>query len=86
MVITHSPDRVIDLFDKVIVLAKDSGRVGRLAFYGSPQEAKDFFGRDSMEKIVLAINRKEEGGEGMADEFIGRYAQMVTEQKGGAVA
>lgn len=86
IVITHSPDRVIDLFDKVIVLAKDSGRVGRLAFYGSPQEAKAFFGRESMEKIVLAINRKEEGGEGRADEFVQRYAQMAAEQKGGAVA
>ena len=65
---------------------KDSGRVGRLAFYGSPQEAKAFFGRESMEKIVLAINRKEEGGEGRADEFVQRYAQMAAEQKGGAVA
>ena len=60
--------------------------MGRLAFYGSPQEAKEFFGRETMEKVVLAINRKEEGGEGMADEFIQRYAQMAAEQKGGAAA
>lgn len=86
MTITHSPDRVIDLFDKVIVLAKDSGRVGRLAFYGSPQEARAFFGRDTMEQIVMAINRKEEGGDGLADEFVQRYAQMAAERKGGAVA
>lgn len=74
IVITHTPDRVIDLFDKVIVLAKDSGRVGRLAFYGSPAEARDFFGRDTMEEIVRSVNRKEEGGEGLADEFIEKYA------------
>lgn len=86
MTITHSPDRVIDLFDKVIVLAKDSGRVGRLAFYGSPQEAREFFGRDTMEQIILAINRKEEGGEGLADEFIQRFAQRNAEQKGGTAA
>ncbi len=86
MTITHSPDRVIDLFDKVIVLAKDSGRVGRLAFYGSPQEAREFFGRDTMEQVILAINRKEEGGEGLADEFIQRFAQRNAEQKGGTAA
>ena len=74
IVITHTPDRVIDLFDKVIVLAKDSGRVGRLAFYGSPAEAREFFGRDTMEEIVRSVNRKEEGGEGLADEFIEKYA------------
>ena len=71
--ITHTPDRVADLFDKIIVLAKDSGRVGRLAFYGSPDEARRFFGKESMEKIVMAVNNKSEGGEGRADEFIGKY-------------
>ena len=77
IVITHTPDRVIDLFDKVIVLAKDSGRVGRLAFYGSPDEAKTFFGRDSMEDIVKCVNRQEEGGEGLADTYIEKYALKV---------
>ncbi len=75
MVITHTPDRVIDLFDKVIILAKDSGRVGRLAFYGSPDEAREFFGRDTMEDIVQCVNRSEEGGEGLADEYIEKYAR-----------
>ena len=74
--ITHTPDRVIDLFDKVIVLARDSGRVGRLAFYGTPQEAREFFGKDTMEGIVMSVNRKEEGGEGMADYYIERYARL----------
>ena len=86
MVITHTPDRVIDLFDKVIVLAKDSGRVGRLAFYGNPEEAKAFFGRDSMEQIVLSVNRKEDGGEGLADQFIERYAELTREREGGEAA
>ncbi len=79
MVITHTPDRVIDLFDKVIVLARDSGRVGRLAFYGSPEEARRFFERDTMEEIVMRVNRKEEGGEGLADEFIRRYSERTAE-------
>ena len=70
LVITHSPDRVIDLFDKVIILGRDSGKVGRLAFYGSPDEAREFFGMDSMEDIVKCVTGKDEGGEGQADEMI----------------
>ena len=76
IVITHTPDRVIDLFDDVIVLAKDSARTGRLAFYGSIQEAREFFGREKMEQIVKSVNRKEEGGDGLADEFVMRYAEV----------
>ena len=85
LVITHTPDRVIDLFDKVIILARDSGRVGRLAFYGSPQEAREFFGKDSMEGIAMSLTRKEDGGEGLADQFIERYAAQAA-AKGGASA
>ncbi|MBR4514438.1 MAG: ABC transporter ATP-binding protein [Lachnospiraceae bacterium] len=76
IVITHSPDRVIDLFDDVIVLAKDSSLTGRLTFFGPIEKAKEFFERDEMEKIVLRINREEEGGEGLADTFIEKYAEV----------
>ncbi|MBQ3404017.1 MAG: ABC transporter ATP-binding protein, partial [Oscillospiraceae bacterium] len=86
IVITHTPDRVIDLFDKVIVLGRDSGRVGRLAFYGSPQEAREFFGKDTMEDVVMTVNRKEEGGDGLADECIERYARLVSAAEGGAAS
>lgn len=77
IVITHTPDRVIDLFDDVIVLAKDSARTGRLAYYGSIKEARRFFGRDKMDQIVKSVNRKEEGGDGLADEFVLKYAKEV---------
>ncbi len=76
IVITHTPDRVVDLFDDVIVLAKDSGRTGRLAYFGPIQEAREFFGKERMEQIVMSINRQEEGGEGRADEFIVKYAEV----------
>ena len=82
IVITHTPDRVIDLFDKVIVLARDEGRVGRLAFYGSPDEARQFFGKDSMEEIVMSINSKDEGGDGLADEYIEKYAKLSISKEG----
>ena len=77
IVITHSPDRVVDCFDDVIVLAKDSTRVGRLAFFGTVDEAREFFGKDSMEEIVKTVNQIEEGGEGQADEYILKYSRMV---------
>jgi len=76
IVITHTPDRVIDLFDDVIVLAKDSNRTGRLAYFGPIGEARAFFGKEKMEEIVKSINRTEEGGEGRADEFILKYAEV----------
>ncbi|MBQ3477055.1 MAG: ABC transporter ATP-binding protein, partial [Clostridia bacterium] len=77
IVITHTPDRVIDLFDDVIVLAKDSARTGRLAYYGSIEDARRFFPRVKMEQIVKSVNRKEEGGDGLADDFVMKYAEVA---------
>ena len=82
IVITHTPDRVIDLFDDVIVLAKDAARTGRLAYYGPVKESYEFFGKNSMEEILLSINQKDEGGEGRADEFVEKYANMMKEKVG----
>ncbi len=81
IVITHTPDRVIDLFDDVIVLAKDVDRTGRLAYYGPIKEAGEFFEKDGMEQILLSINQKEEGGEGRSNEFVEKYADMLTESE-----
>ena len=82
VVITHTPDRVIDLFDDVIVLAKDSKRTGRLSWYGPVSEAYEFFGKKSMEEILLSVNQKDEGGEGRADEFVEKYADRIKEMVG----
>lgn len=82
LVITHTPDRVIDLFDKVIVLAKGTqDHIGHLAFFGGIQEAREFFGKETMEEIVLAVNGIHEGGEGRADEFINRFKAINPEEK-----
>lgn len=75
IVITHSPDRVLDLFDKVIILAKDEDRTGRLVYYGEVDKALAFFGCSNMEEVIKMINRKEEGGEGKADELIARFEE-----------
>lgn len=42
----------IDMFDQVIMLAKKDG-VGRLAFSGTPQEARQFFGVDIRDAYAL---------------------------------
>ena len=82
MVITHAPDRVAHLFDRVIVLAKSSQtHVGQLAFYGGIQEARDFFGVDTLEKMVELINAKNEGGKGRADEFIAKYKEYTGDRE-----
>lgn len=77
MVITHSPERAADLFDKVIVLAKSTkDNCGHLAYYGTPSEAFKFFGVSCFRDIVRKINRPDENGEGLSDYFIEKYADM----------
>lgn len=83
IVITHTPDRVIDLFDDLIVLAKDNARTGRLAYYGPVEDAYSFFGKDRIEDILLSINQKEEGGEGRAEEFVGKFNALIRTSAGG---
>lgn len=74
MVISHSPDRAFELFDQVVVLAKDSrDDCGHLVFSGAPKDACRFFEVDSLEKIVHRINRRDEGGEGLADRYIRKF-------------
>ncbi len=75
MVISHIPDRAFDLFDRVVVLAKDKQNCGRLAFTGTPEDACAFFKTERLEEIVKRVNRVNEGGEGRADEFINRFAE-----------
>lgn len=82
MVITHAPDRVRDLFDKVLVLAKgEKDNVGHMAFWGSPDEALAFFETDSLEGVVKRINRKDEGGDGKSDFYINKFAGTMNERK-----
>ncbi|MBR2188357.1 MAG: ATP-binding cassette domain-containing protein [Eubacterium sp.] len=76
LVISHSPDRAFELFDKVIVLAKSSKEEGRLVFYGSPEEACGFFEVSELEGIMTRINYPEEGGEGLADMYIRRFEEF----------
>lgn len=74
LVITHGPDRAAELFSKVLVLAKsDRDGAGHLLFFGTVDEAKAFFGVDTLEGIVGRINRPDEGGEGRADFYLQKW-------------
>ena len=78
MVISHGPDRAADLFDKVIVLAKSTkDNCGHLAFFGSVEDAFEFFETDSLEGVVRRINRPDEGGDGKADFYIEKYSKTM---------
>lgn len=80
IVITHSPDRVIDLFDQVIILGKDENKTGRLVYNGSVDGARKFFERETMEDIIKMINRRDEGGEGRTDELIKKFENERREE------
>ena len=76
MVITHSPDRISELYDKVIVLAKSmEDNSGYLAYYGSVSDTLKFFETDSLEGVVKRINRPDEGGDGKSDYYIQKYRE-----------
>ena len=60
----------IELYDNLVVLAKDLNNVGRVAFFGKPSQAKKHFDVKDYVDILMKINPKEEGGLGMADNYI----------------
>lgn len=77
MVISHGPDRAAELFDKVMVLAKGTAdQCGHLVYYGDTKDAYSYFNVDNLEGIVRKINREDEGGEGMGDALIERWANL----------
>lgn len=80
MVISHEPDDAVDKqtgkyhFTKVLVLAKSNiDNSGHLAFFGSPDDALDFFGVNKLQEIMLEINPEHEGGKGKSDYYIDKY-------------
>lgn len=87
MVISHEPDDARDeetkkiLFTKVLVLAKSSvDNCGKLAFFGDPYDALEYFGVEKLQDIMKEINPPHEGGKGRADYYIDKYYMT----KGGA--
>ena len=45
-----------------------------MAYFGSIPDAKKFFDTNSLEGVVKRINRRDEGGDGLGDHYIEKYA------------
>lgn len=60
------------MYDNVVVLVKDSDKVGRIAYTGTPSRMKTYFGVKEYVDILTKLNSKDEGGEGKADDYIER--------------
>lgn len=79
----------IELYDRVIVLAKETpvkGRKtmdapGRIAYAGSPAGIREFFGVKDYVDILTKINARDEGGEGLANDYIDKFAAWQSGQK-----
>ena len=54
--------------------AKDN--CGHLAFFGTPEQAREFFDTPTLEGVVRRINRPDEGGDGLSDYYIEKYGAM----------
>ena len=79
MVITHYPDDAIELFSRVVVLAKSStDKAGHLAYTGDVAGALRTFHVEHLQDIVKEINPPYEGGKGLADEYIRRWSVTRT--------
>lgn len=70
VVISHNPDRTPNLYDKVVVLAQSKrDSCGRLAFYGSLEDAFKYFDVETPELIVEAVEEK-------PDYYIEKYKRL----------
>lgn len=83
IVISHQPNRVAELFDKVVVIAKEiperdekrekAKKGGTLAFFGTVSDAYEFFECKTLEEITNRINPIDEGGDGKANDYIAKF-------------
>ena len=68
----------IDLYDNVIVIAKDSSGTGRVAYAGCVNKMKSFFEVKTYVDVLIKVNTKEEGGLGQADQYIAKFETLRT--------
>lgn len=70
----------IELYDRVIVLAKGSDGTGGIAYAGSPAYIRGFFDVADYVDILTKVNAPDEGGRGEADYYIRKF-QAVRGQR-----
>lgn len=72
IVVSHNLSNM-DLYDNVVVLVKDSRNVGRIAYAGNTSNVKTYFEKDTYVDILTSVNTLEEGGHGLADQYIAKF-------------
>lgn len=69
IIISHNVND-LKYFDSLLILAKDRSEVGRVAYFGDPCRAAEFFQKKDLVDAMVMLNSKEECGEGQADRYI----------------
>lgn len=72
IVISHNLSN-IEMYDNVVVLVKDSYKVGRVVFMGKPHDMKAYFGVQDYVDVLTMLNSKDEGGDGLADQYVLKF-------------
>lgn len=75
--ITHSPDRIRDRFDKIAVIAKSSEDCGRLAFYGSVRDTLRYFDCSTLEEVVAKVSDRPDYKAGpVVDQYVSQFEKL----------
>lgn len=69
IVISHNVND-LKYFDSILILAKDSSDIGRVAYFGSPCHVLKYFQTNDLIDAMVMLNSKQECGEGKADQYI----------------
>ena len=69
IIISHNLSNM-HLYDRAVVLAKDSKGCGRVMFSGKVSALKSHFDVNDYVDILKRLNAKDEGGKGEADHFL----------------
>lgn len=70
----------IEMYDHVVVLVKSDAGPGKIAYAGPPQFVRRFFEVKNYVDILVKLNRRDEGGMGLADLYINRFDNAMRQQ------
>lgn len=76
ILVSHNicPD-VVNLFDKILLLAPNADRCASVVYYGSPNNLLSYFHSNSILEILKQLTPAKENGLGMNDYYIKKYKE-----------
>lgn len=76
IVVSHNTSEdIMELYSRILILAKDDKEVASIAFYDSYDKLFKYFEEKSVLKIMEKIQSKDEDGLGMGNEYILKYRE-----------